>query len=581
MSASREKKKRQELGQAGMLPSQKKAAEEKKKKQKNLLIGCIVAVLILAAAVYSLFSLVIVPNRAPKAEALTVGSHDLTAAELNYYYIDTIYSFCNNYSSYLSYFLDTSKPLNEQYYDEDNQQTWADYFLENAITTAKNTYAVYDEAVANGYKLSEDGEKTLADNLDSLETQVKDAGYSSLNQYFTSVYGRGSGRSGYEAYQRVQLTASEYAQSYEDGLTYTDEQLQAKYDESPNEYTNITYRSFYLPASNYKPAETEDATDEASTDTSAETDTAEEAAEDTDESADSTDASAEDTDESTDSTEETDASADTEEDDAQYLAMAEADAKAMAEASKGDETVYTEQAKELASESTKSSYDDPDYTLKNNVAYSSVPTACVDWLYDSARKDGDTTVISDDNGCYVLYFIATDKNDYNTVNVRHILLAPEKDLDSDNDGTNDASSDEAKANAKQKAEDVLAEWKNGAATEDSFAELADTYSSDSAEGGLLEDVYHNQMVQPFNDWCFDASRQPGDVDIVETEYGYHVIYFIGEGDTYRDVLVRNALRSDDYQTWYTGLTEEYNVERHEDGIANLKMDMVLSTSAAG
>ena len=126
MSASREKKKRQELGQAGMLPSQKKAAEEKKKKQKNLLIGCIVAVLILAAAVYSLFSLVILPNRAPKAEALTVGSHDLTAAELNYYYIDTVYSFCNNYSSYLSYFLDTSKPLDEQYYDEDNQQTWAD-----------------------------------------------------------------------------------------------------------------------------------------------------------------------------------------------------------------------------------------------------------------------------------------------------------------------------------------------------------------------------------------------------------------------------------------------------------------------
>ena len=39
------------------------------------------------------------------------------------------------------------------------------------------------------------------------------------------------------------------------------------------------------------------------------------------------------------------------------------------------------------------------------------------------------------------------------------------------------------------------------------------------------------MVTNFNDWCFDESRQPGDHGIVETEYGYHIMYFVGDSET--------------------------------------------------
>ena len=35
------------------------------------------------------------------------------------------------------------------------------------------------------------------------------------------------------------------------------------------------------------------------------------------------------------------------------------------------------------------------------------------------------------------------------------------------------------------------------------------------------------MVTAFNDWCFDTARQPGDTGVVKTEYGYHVMYFVG------------------------------------------------------
>ena len=40
------------------------------------------------------------------------------------------------------------------------------------------------------------------------------------------------------------------------------------------------------------------------------------------------------------------------------------------------------------------------------------------------------------------------------------------------------------------------------------------------------------MVDTFNDWCFDASRQPGDTGIVKTTYGYHVMYFVGKTGTF-------------------------------------------------
>ena len=64
------------------------------------------------------------------------------------------------------------------------------------------------------------------------------------------------------------------------------------------------------------------------------------------------------------------------------------------------------------------------------------------------------------------------------------------------------------------------------------------------------------MVSAFNDWCFADGRKSGDTGIVETEYGYHVMYFSGNTDyTYRDYLITSDLSEDDYTAWYTGLVD--------------------------
>lgn len=118
--------------------------------------------------------------------------------------------------------------------------------------------------------------------------------------------------------------------------------------------------------------------------------------------------------------------------------------------------------------------------------------------------------------------------DSKVVNVRHILVYPEGA-----DGTNLSTqefSDEAWAASEKKAQDILDQFLAGDKTEDSFAALANEYSEDpgsNTNGGLYENVTEGEMVEAFNDWCFDASRQVGDTGIVKTNYGYHVMYFSG------------------------------------------------------
>lgn len=112
------------------------------------------------------------------------------------------------------------------------------------------------------------------------------------------------------------------------------------------------------------------------------------------------------------------------------------------------------------------------------------------------------------------------------VDVRHILLMPEG-ATSANIRT-ETFSEEAWASALAEAEAILEEWKSGEATEDTFAALANERSDDSdgTDGGLYTQVTQGQMVEAFDSWIFDEVRQYGDVEIVKTEFGYHIMFFV-------------------------------------------------------
>lgn len=133
----------------------------------------------------------------------------------------------------------------------------------------------------------------------------------------------------------------------------------------------------------------------------------------------------------------------------------------------------------------------------------------------------------------------------NIADVRHILVCPKNGTTDETTGLA-VYSDEEWAICLGKAEDILAEWKSGEATEETFAQLATAYTEDTgsaASGGLYEGIAPGDAyVENFLNWTIDMNRQPGDTDIVKTEYGYHVMYYVA-GEAYWESVVETELMS--------------------------------------
>ena len=140
--------------------------------------------------------------------------------------------------------------------------------------------------------------------------------------------------------------------------------------------------------------------------------------------------------------------------------------------------------------------------------------------------------------------------------VRHILVKAEADEEGN-------YTEEAKAEALAKAEEILAEYEAGDKTEDSFAALAEQYSEDTGSntnGGLYDTVTKGQMVEEFDEFCFEGHKA-GDTAIVYGESdsyaGYHVMYYVGEGENYADYIARSDLENQAVNQWLEELTAGY------------------------
>ena len=55
----------------------------------------------------------------------------------------------------------------------------------------------------------------------------------------------------------------------------------------------------------------------------------------------------------------------------------------------------------------------------------------------------------------------------------------------------------------------------------------------------------------------DPARTAGDTGIVESDYGYHIMYYVGQGLPVWQSTAQSALLSQDYSDWKTAVTEDY------------------------
>lgn len=147
------------------------------------------------------------------------------------------------------------------------------------------------------------------------------------------------------------------------------------------------------------------------------------------------------------------------------------------------------------------------------------------------------------------------------VNVRHVLIMPEG-ADSSNIRS-ETFDDNAWETSRVKAEELLQAWEKGDKSEDSFATLAMENSQDgsAANGGLYTDVVKGQMVEPFENWCFDENREYGDYGIVETEFGYHIMFYVGSRPVWTDYAESDLINSRANEM-LSGIVAKYPMEAH-------------------
>ena len=207
------------------------------------------------------------------------------------------------------------------------------------------------------------------------------------------------------------------------------------------------------------------------------------------------------------------------------------------------------------------------YSNKVDTSYSSYTDyAFNDWVFDESRTIGEASMMIDEthNCWYVVVLNDRYRPDYNTVDVRHILIEPVDSGLSEGDEGYEEAQTLNDAQAAQKAQDILDEYLAGEQTAEAFGELAKEYSTDSnaSDGGLYTQVYRGEMLDAFENWCFDENRTPGDTGIVETTYGYHVMYFQGEDIPYWQVRCIDGL----YTQWQNDIYESATVREHPLGI---------------
>ena len=500
MSASREKKLRRELREAELNgDTVKKAKKQKKpmtpmrKKKIHSIISTTLGILVVV-----LFALLIFVNSGvlqKNSTAVTVGGHKLSPVEFNYFYQDTYNNLKSSYTSYgmWDYMVDTSKPI-------ENQKC--------SMSEDGGTWKEYITQTA----------MTSAQQVYSLYDAALDAGYTLTEDAQASL-------------DSMPENVASYAES--NHFKNADDYLEDVYGKGADLESYMAYMTAQQYASGYSTEKTDSFTysdDELRTyynEKKNDFDTVSYRL----------------------------FNVATENDDS---AAAKEIADDMNAELDGTEKSFIDAAYEYAPEDSKESYEEDDYTLRSNSSYSSLDSDYAEWLFADGRTAGESEVFATSSGYAVVMYLSRENNEYNMVDVRHILVQVEKTGEADSNG-NATATDEDWDACREKMDEIVKEWEDSDQTEDTFASMATEKSEDTgsaSNGGLLEDVYKGQMVPEFNDWCFEK-HEIGDYEVVETDYGCHLIYFSATGDERWKTLADNAKRSEDYQAWYEDYSASY------------------------
>lgn len=528
--------------------------------------------------------------------AFYVGDMKISAPEYGYYY-NSIFSNYFNYSyQYDTYYGSgmgklytgydyTIAPDQQDYTGEIEgveEPKFTDFFEYSAKDSIKYIKASVLYAKENGIELDESDLASVDANIEELKTTASNNNYS-ISAYLRAYYGKGMTLDLLRTICEEQAIATKVQslKTEEFGASYSEKEIEKEYKDNLTTYGVTTLRLYEVVAETVEvPAkeEGEEATKEVTDETMA---AAKQKAE-------------------------------------SFASKVSTPDNFKSTAAEYEKLAGNKDYKEMATDDSKTIVKDTTY---DDLSNDSSDEKFLKWAFDEGTKVGDTYVVENDGTGYSVYMMESPVHktaDSLTYDVRHILIQfPEDDdadaADDDTDAADDTDTTEAadtteKAKEEKKedvdvtlldpskysvtvdidvdldktgdkalykqAQDILETYLEGDKTEEAFAELAKEHSADgnAAQGGIYEDVTLGYMVSEFEDWALADGREYGDVGIVETQFGYHIMYFIGTETTTWEDTIRNDMGSADFDKFAEELEDGDNVAI--DGIVEESMASV-------
>ncbi len=167
----------------------------------------------------------------------TLGDAELTNGELQVYYWMQVIDFLNEYGAYASYFgLDYTKPLDEQMSMMEDGSTWQQYFLSAALDAWHSNQAFTTMAKENNFELDADIRKQIDEMVASVESQAKQEGFASADEYLQSQMGAGCTMADYKAYLETYYIGYMYFASLYEALDPTDAEIEKYFNDNKSTF---------------------------------------------------------------------------------------------------------------------------------------------------------------------------------------------------------------------------------------------------------------------------------------------------------------------------------------------------------
>ncbi len=488
----------------------KKAKGDGRNKALFIFVGILTA-LIIGALVFFGIRYYTVPSKIGASEthevtnpgnvALSVGDVKVSSGMYSYYYNQILSSYFSQ-AQQGSLELDYSKPLSEQKTTDDdgNEITWDKKVHDETETWLQQLVAYYSKGIDEKITVDADTQKEIDEQIESIKESAKTADQT-VDEYVEATYGDfvtlATLRNANEWYS----IASQYARKLAIEIQPNEKEVNKYFEEHKDEFSQIKFSWLPIPYSE-------------------------------------------------DNYEET---AKTAEEYAGTIKTTDDMKKAIPVACKFiiDEYVeagYYASAEQCAEEIAA--------TVETSVTVgdtSMLTQEMLDWLFSEETPVGSCKAFNLESYQAMVVLLKTEEPsllDDTVYSVRHILIMPETDeaeSDENAEGEEEEEAEDAEPTEEQwkaaesKANSILAEYEKGAKTEYSFALLAEKYTEDTASvssggqggfGGLYQNVSLGQMVPEFENWATDENRKYGDTEIVKSQYGYHIMYFVDAGPEY-------------------------------------------------